>query len=225
MIYKAKYAYTSEDIADAYEKERFTSWKGKKVDYLEKKSILDGIKALVGNSNKQLILDAPSGTGRLSTQLIKQGFRVIAVDISIEMLKKSEDQYKLRSSPNFLGYVCCDIEHLPFCNSAFDVVTSLRMMGHLPLDVKGRVLNEFRRISRLGAVIMFSLDNIFLRFKLWILRMVGFRSKSAMWFPMSHRQATALASNYGWDILRWYDMVHRISESRLYVLRPIQPKK
>ncbi len=218
MTYKAKYAYSSRDVADNYEDYRFKNWHGRVVNWLEKKCMADGLNLLIPRSTNCFVLDAPSGTGRLSSALIEYGYRIVSVDISLEMLKKSREVYNLNELPQFLGYVVCDIEHLPFKDKSIDAVASLRIMGHLPYEVKDRVLSEFNRVSRFGAVIMFALDNLLLRCKRWLLKLIKLKPKSDMWFPISHNRIMNLALKNGFGVFFWRDLCHWISESRVYVL-------
>jgi len=220
MNYTAKHVYTEKRIASDYDAKRFRSWRGKTVDRRERTYIAEGIAQLSGQSPNQMVLDAPSGTGRLTEELLQRGYRVVAVDISLEMMRQGEADRNLRSLPNFVGYVCADLEHLPFRSGALDVTCSLRVMGHLPPEVKRRVLDEFRRVSRVGAVIIFALDSAVLRSKRWVFQLLRLRPKPAMWFPASHPQIVSLASTNGWEIVASRDLVKWISESRLYVFRP-----
>jgi len=219
MSYTAKRGYTDKQTASTYDDRRFRSWRGRTVDYLEKKCMLGGVTLLVGNHGGHLVLDAPAGTGRFSYELIKHGFRVVAIDISIEMMRKGEDNNRLLGEPNFLGYVCADLEHLPFRDASLDVVGALRIMGHLPPDIKQKVLSEFLRVSRLGVVIMFALDNLRLRVKRWVLYFTGLKPRPLMWFPLRHQQIIDLSFENELDVVAFRDMVRWISESRLYVFR------
>ena len=219
MKYTAKTTYTDKSIVNEYDSFRFRSWKGKLVDRLEKRSIINGIIILVGNRKDILLLDAPAGTGRLSESLIKEGYNVVAVDISKPMLQKAQSIHKLANYPNFLGFVCCNLEHLPFRENSVDIVTSLRITGHLPSDVKKQVLDEFRKVCRLGVVIMFALDNMLLKLKRWLLGTIGVRPKAAMWFPLRHNGIIALCIDKGFNIVKFKDLIKFITESRVYILR------
>lgn len=223
MNYTANVVYTDKKVAKGYDAKRFTSWRGRLVDRLEKHLMVEGVVGLAGKPSGQSVLDAPAGTGRLATELVRQGFRVVAIDISSEMLKQGEEIHGLRLFPNFLGSVCCDLEHLPFRDDAFEATASLRVMGHLPPNVKELVLKEMDRVSRKGVVIMFSLDNQLLRLKLRLFTALGLRSRAAMWFPASHGQILAIGRKAGWDLVWAHDMVRWATESRAYVFRRARP--
>jgi len=222
MIYTAKKVYKEKLIAKIYDSDRFKSWRGRTVDRLEKERIVKAITKLTTQVTfMPLILDAPSGTGRLAEELLQYQYRVVAIDISLEMIKQGEEKRNLRRLPNFLGYVCADLEHLPFRDECIDIVCSLRIVGHLPQEVKAQVLKEFRRVSRIWAVVMFAMVNLRLRLKRWLIYFLRLKPKPRMWFPLSHSKIVSLAFANKWSILTAQDLVKWISESRLYIFRPL----
>ena len=219
MIYTAKTRYTNKSIANEYDELRFKSWKGRIVDRLEKNCMIRGIIKLVGDKKDIILLDAPGGTGRLSNAMLKEGYRVITIDISLPMLRQAQIIHNLTNNSKFVGFVCCDLEHLPFQENSIDIVMSLRIMGHLPQYVKKRVIDEFKKVCCSGIVIMFALDNIFLKIKRWIFGVTGIKPKPAMWFPLSHRKIIAICINKGLNIIEHKDLIRFLTESRLYILR------
>ena len=76
--------YKEIEIAENYDKARFSSIPGQIFDRLEKKALR---KMMSGLPNDSLIMDAPTGTGRLAETLLEMGHRVVGVDISPEMLE------------------------------------------------------------------------------------------------------------------------------------------
>ncbi|MEE9303909.1 MAG: malonyl-ACP O-methyltransferase BioC, partial [Thiotrichaceae bacterium] len=73
------------------------------------------------------VLDLGSGTGYISKDLLQRysKTRVIAVDIAINMLKKTAQHRKWLRKPNV---VCAAAEALPFNNDTFDMVISNLML-------------------------------------------------------------------------------------------------
>ena len=128
------------------------------------------------------ILDAPTGTGRFLPLFETLGYTVTGVDISIDMLKVQS------SSPNAgVPLAQADCEHLPFQNGAFDYVVSLRFLGHVPPEIRVRVLQEFKRVSSKGIVVGFPVLNPFtkLKFDLGNLRYKVKNGRSRPWWPAS----------------------------------------
>jgi len=223
MDYFAKNAYQNHKVAHAYDDLRFVSWYGRIVDRLEKNEIRKGIATVVGNPAEQLIIDAPCGTGRISAELVRMGYKVVGIDISEEMLLESEVRHTLRRFPWFMGYVCVDLANLPFKTESVDAIASLRIMGHLPNEVKAAVLREFQRVTRTGAVIMFYLNNLLLHMKRVVMRIVGLKSKLSPWYPLEHKIILSLLTeSEGFELAYYKDLIRYITESRVYVLHKNQ---
>jgi demethylmenaquinone methyltransferase/2-methoxy-6-polyprenyl-1,4-benzoquinol methylase len=71
------------------------------------------------------VLDVGAGTGRLSTQLLSNGAKVTALDLSIKMLEKLK-----RKSPA-IDIIQADAEDLPFHDESFHLVTAAFVVVHL----------------------------------------------------------------------------------------------
>lgn len=97
------------------------------------------------------LLDVGCGHGRYSIPFAEQGLRVVAADVSREMLallEKNKGGLPIETS-------CEDAHHLSFADSVFDVVFSNDMMGHFP-DWQA-LLKEQARVCRPGGRVIFSL--------------------------------------------------------------------
>lgn len=96
------------------------------------------------------VLDVGCGTGYFSHQLALRGAKVIAVDISAQML----EQCRKRCAGMNVITVEADAEHLPFDMQEFDVVfSSLALQWCEDLSVP---LAEMKRVAKLDATIVFS---------------------------------------------------------------------
>ena len=82
--YKAKDHYQQEEIAAAYDAERFRGLRGRSVDWLERR-LLD--KAMEGLEARLQVLDLPVGTGRMARYLTSKGHHVVGSDISLAMME------------------------------------------------------------------------------------------------------------------------------------------
>ena len=100
------------------------------IQYEKYARMLSGIKL------NGVILDLGSGTGMLSEFLDKE---IICVDFSINMLKKSENKYRI------LG----DAEKLPFKSSVFDFVFSFTLFQNLS---GYKMFKEVKRILKLDSL-------------------------------------------------------------------------
>jgi len=99
------------------------------------------------------IIDVGSGTGKGVRGLQKTypRARIYAADIAQEMLLQARARFRLLSRKRL---VAADMERLPFADQSFDLVFSSLAMPWSN-DV-GMTLKELARVSRPGALLMFS---------------------------------------------------------------------
>lgn len=154
MTYRAKEHYRDDAVATAYDAERFTSRKGRLVDNREK-SLIRGLIRRAAIRPPASIADIPVGTGRLTLSLAKDGFTVTGLDVSQQMIDRAAERWSAWPAEDQPTLVVGDAESLPFEDASFDLVVSLRLLGHLPPETRLRVLREFRRVSREHVVVAF----------------------------------------------------------------------
>jgi malonyl-CoA O-methyltransferase len=101
----------------------------------------------------ETIIDIGCGTGKGVRGLQKTypRARVCATDIAYQMLLQARSGFRLLSKQRL---VSADMERLPFATQAFDLVFSSLAL-HWSND-PGATLREFARVSRPGALLMFS---------------------------------------------------------------------
>ncbi|MBS7646616.1 class I SAM-dependent methyltransferase [Candidatus Bathyarchaeota archaeon] len=122
------------------------------VDREEKSFVLNSLGPLHGCT----VLDAGCGYGRYLKFLKKFGFNVVGIDISKNLIKKA----KLHGD-----VVVADLQHLPFCDEAFDASISVYgPLNHIPDISKGLV--ELKRVTRKRVIV--SLFNFFSWYGIWI---------------------------------------------------------
>jgi len=118
-------------------------------DYDKKESYLDSFEndkllPLLGDLKEKKVLDVGAGTGRLAMRLSRLGAKVVALDISSEML----GVLKMKSQ-NLIDTVEGDAENLPFVDENFDVVISAFHIVHLK-NLK-RFFDEAYRVLKPGG--------------------------------------------------------------------------
>jgi len=88
-----------------------------------------------------LVLDVAAGTGSISRLLEARGYRVVAIDLSREMLTQHSSRHRVRAVA----------DHLPFREETFDAVT----FGYLLRYVEDPVatMREMGRVLRPGGVV------------------------------------------------------------------------
>ena len=90
-----------------------------------------------------LILDAGTGTGRISIPLLERGARLVGCDLSMKMLRRLQEKFS--SAP----LAQADIAHLPFLVNYFDALLTVHVM-HL-VGPWREALREFRRVLNPGG--------------------------------------------------------------------------
>lgn len=149
--YRAKVVYQKKEVAQQYDKKRFSTFFGKFIDHLEKKAALK----LIGKKVKgRVIIDIPCGTGRMIEMLSNNAYYdncyIVGADISSNMLFAAR---KRLSKNKNIDFVRCDIEKPPFRDDVSECTLVVRFMGHVPPDIRIKVLRELKRVT-LGRVIV-----------------------------------------------------------------------
>ena len=101
-------------------------------------------------------LDVGTGAGHTAMAIAPQVARMIATDITREMLLKTSELAKARGITN-LNVEIADAESLPFDDASFDLVTCRLALHHF--SDPQIALNEFSRVLKPGGVLGF-VDNI-----------------------------------------------------------------
>ena len=77
-------------------------------------------------------LDFGAGTGNLTGKLLQMGYKVTAIDISMEMCKILEKKYKNYLESKRLIVINSPIEDVNFDKDEFDLITCYSVLHHLP---------------------------------------------------------------------------------------------
>jgi ubiquinone/menaquinone biosynthesis C-methylase UbiE len=101
-------------------------------------------------------LDVATGAGHAAFTFAPHVKRVVAIDLTEEMVAKCNELDLQRCVTNFTAKIA-DAEDLPFDNSMFDLVTCRLALHHFPNP--GQALKEFNRVLKPRGVLGFT-DNI-----------------------------------------------------------------
>ena len=156
---QTKNAYRNKEKAAAYLSQyvegtkwaRFTMWKQKR--------IIENFLKVCELQEDDFLLDAPCGTGYAGNILLSHPCKVVASDISLEMMELAEEEYE---KSNFQGFYQADLTQSPFREDYFKCVLVLALMHRLPSQIRKLILSEVHKISKEYAIISFS-ENSFIQ--------------------------------------------------------------
>lgn len=143
--YGARLRYKGEQ-ARRYEAQRLASERSR-IKWQAETATLERLLATLPTGSR--LLDLPSGTGRFVRSFEAAGLTWFAGDISLDML----DELRRRPDVTKRLLVACDVECLPFPESAVDFVVSIRFFNLVPEAVVRRALGEMARVARRGVVL------------------------------------------------------------------------
>lgn len=137
--------------ASSYDKSRFYNQLGKHLDYMHKRII----GSFLYPSNK-LVLDVGVGTGRFAIWLVDQGFEIIGIDLSREMLKKAKRKAQILHKD--LELVLADASFLPFRTELFDSCICVNVINHI--SGVSKFLKNVREIIKPEGFFIFNFPNL-----------------------------------------------------------------
>jgi len=109
---------------------------------------LDTVVGLLNLSGNEIVLDVATGTGNLAMALSPHVKQVVGLDITpgmLELAVQAAQERGLGNIANQLG----DVEHLPFKDSSFHVVTCRFSFHHFPEPLKS--ISEMARVLKTGG--------------------------------------------------------------------------
>lgn len=113
--------------------------------------ILDQL--LASQPRSSLLLDIPSGGGRLSPALARHADVLIEADIAAGQLLYARSAHPDRSDRL---WITASAFHIPLQDGAVDGVVSCRLCHHLPTDAeRARLIGELLRVSRRFVIVTF----------------------------------------------------------------------
>lgn len=213
--YRAREAYQQEQIARKYDAQRFRSLRGQMVDSLEKWALRRAL-ACVSAAGAH-VLDLPCGTGRIMALLPPWGYRVTGGDISLSMMRVART--RLHSLDRVIGFCNLEGERLPFSDGAFEGVTSVRLMGHVPPAIRRQILAEMARVSRHWVVVTYYLSNPATDLKRGLKR--WYREGRSPWHPVRSEVLQREVAAAGLQIAGCFSVCRYVSEATVYLLKKV----
>ncbi len=107
------------------------------------------------DNSKTILLDVGCGTGLVSKELLKHGFRVSGVDFSSEVVKFAREE-----NPG-VDFTQSSIYELPFLDGTFDIVVCLGVFQ--TVEHSDRAIAEMGRVLKKGGILIVrTLNTLFL---------------------------------------------------------------
>lgn len=118
-------------------------------DFLSE-TVLDRLNIEIPNGQGQIILEAGSGTGRISLKLSKKGYKVFLLDYSLKALSVSSKLFS--DSCHEHRHAQGSIFQMPFQNEAFDVVWNSGVIEHYYEKEQNVFFSEAARVLKKEGV-------------------------------------------------------------------------
>ena len=136
--------------ASSYDVSRFHDGLGRFLDRVHKEIIVNFL------YSEKMILDLGVGTGRLAIWLVENGFNVVGIDLSKEMIKRTRMKNSILSvnMPLILG----DVHFLPFKKGVFDGCICINVMNHL--SEINRVIKNVRYVIKSKGSFVVNFPNL-----------------------------------------------------------------
>lgn len=202
--------YKNVQVAEKYDKVRFSSISGKIFNHLEKSRVRRIFSEIPENS---LILDAPCGTGRFSEVLLDLGHRVVGLDISPAMLEVAKRKLS-RFGTRFEAREQ-DVRTLKPGEDAFDAALCARVLMHFPLDEQAIFLASVASVTRGTVVFNQSLNSRYGVFRRQIKKLLGNQPPSA--YPVTWQESETLVAAAGLKCSKRKLLLPFISEAAFFV--------
>jgi ubiquinone/menaquinone biosynthesis C-methylase UbiE len=147
-------------LAPEYHKVRFGDRRGR-YDFEETRALIRDLMPvlLAGRSKNWLALDLACGTGKIAVSVAQLRGKVVALDAAPMMLHQCLRRSRDAGIREKLFPVNAAAKHLPFRDSAFDVVFSFRFLHLFPAEEYPNLLREMARVVKPGGYIVVEVKN------------------------------------------------------------------
>ena len=161
-------SYQDHRVVDEYDRRRFYSLYDRLKNLLFLRALTRRIAVLPRQS---IVVDIPCGTGRIDDWLLRAGLRVVAADVSVEMLNRTRRQ--VHATGTWLGLLHADASALPLRSKSIDCAISIRFFHLLDRSFQLAILTEFARVTRELVVVEYACDFPAKAFKRTVLSWLG----------------------------------------------------
>jgi len=203
--------YQDAAIAEKYDSVRFSTLPGRVFNGLERRALR---KAFAPIDRALNVLDLPCGTGRLAEALLEDGFSVVGVDISAQMLEVAKRRLQ-RFGEKFRTRVG-DVRELGALErGSYDVALCARVLMHFPLDQQVEFLKGVAALAKGTVVFSQSLSTPYQRARRRVKKMLGHQDPAM--HPITERELQILLKGAGLREVRRYSVARAVSEGMFVV--------
>jgi len=207
-------AYLTPSRAAEYKRYNSVDWTwGRFVTWMEMRAVARELGRYQWSPSDQL-LDIPCGAGILGKVLQRFPFRIVASDISAEMLTLARPEYP---SDRLAACTQADITATPFPRASFACVVTLSFLHRVPLEVKRAALREIAALSNRVVIINCSVDTPLQRIKHAVLSRIRRKHVPAP-CPAPLSEIIAECESQGLHVVRSSMVVPMLSACALLVL-------
>lgn len=159
-------AYRTRERAAEYKRYHTTQWSwGRVMTWWEQRALRREL-SRYSWIEKDRLLDIPCGTGVLGELLHSFPFRILASDISPEMMELARSEYPQKQLEDC---VQADITDTKFSKNSFSCIVTLGFFHRVPLEIKRAALRELSTLTNKTVIMTCSVDTPSQRFKKSIL--------------------------------------------------------
>lgn len=112
--------------------------------------VRDKVADFTNARNGSRILDVATGTGKQAFAFAKNGYEVIGIDLSKDMLKVARKKNKYEN----VKFGVADATNIPFEDKHFDVSCVSFTLHDMPLTIREKVLEEMIRVTKPKGIIV-----------------------------------------------------------------------
>lgn len=207
-------AYCSKQRAAEYKRYHTKDWSWARFSTWREQRRLARELSRYSWSASDRLLDIPCGTGILGKLLHSFPFRIVASDISPEMMDLARGEYP---ADRLIDCVQADITNTGFSRGSFACIVVLGFLHRVPLDIKRATLREISALANRVVIITCSVDNPLQRLKKKILAIIR-REISPAPCPAPLRDIVAECDAAGFKVIRSFMVVPFLSSEAMFVL-------
>jgi ubiquinone/menaquinone biosynthesis C-methylase UbiE len=153
------------------------------------------------------VLDLPCGTGKLASVFAQFNFKIVAADISRQMMEVAAREYN--HLPGFVGFEQTDASATKFADEEFDAVICLRLLHRVPDAVRSAILVDLGRISRKHVIVSVGLTNSLQQFRRQVRKIIT--GTTTVPYPVTRSVFSEQLSAAGLNPIRWTPVLPVVS--------------